>query len=767
MWDAAEFRVWGFIPDWTPQSQIDNFPTSGMYNHVSDVIYFGGVRPSSSGSLTTTTHGGLALPKLRNHAAAHGFDLHLCMKAVTGGTEDAVWSALTANPSARNTFVEQVRDKLLAFDMKGFNFDWERPDTDDEWANYTQLAKDLRAEISPLGMEISIDDYGFPDTDWDDSPVFDGDIYDQLFIMGYHYKAYKSSPSDNLNNEEFANRKLQLGVHDHDNLENDTGFHDQQLAIGVGTWGVGPPTVTLQEIVTASPNLPYDALTFTGTVRDLNGNTVSGTWDIESRKQVREKTELALSRNMAGTFSWTLHYDATNNRGLHRVMHHDIAFQRGIPDINLDGQVDAADANTLANNMGTVQIKNATNTPAAFDKFYLDGNWEQGDRDGNGYVNQLDADWLAGRYATLGINLPDRLAYSGTFENFQNSRGLVGRWRAKRDGANLRETGNFTQHGAGNLTWSGSGVGADKHSNFAVTVRNRNLSEQTDNFNRSPRQMQADLTAPIDLAQDEETYVTFVVRQNTAPLTSSQLSSNNRTLSLEFLNGSGTNQFDFTFRGAQQQFAIQSQADTTGQDVSAGGFLPDAAFLFVGKIAGNGAGANTMQASIFASGASVGNYADPSFPWMLTAQSSASFNPVITQLQFASLYEANYTVSNVWTGTAADLFALPSAAVGDFNADGVVDVADYIVWRKTLGQSGALLAADGDGDGLVGAGDYGVWMGHLGQTPGFGAGSPGLVPEPGSLMLMLICGVGGAVLLRRQSPNASIPRKMARGSRRH
>ena len=101
-WDAADFRVWGFIPDWTPQSQIDSFNTNGMYNHVSDVIYFGGVRPNSAGDLTVTSHGATALPKLKTHAASHGFDLHLCMKAVTGGTEHTVWSALSSNAASEH-----------------------------------------------------------------------------------------------------------------------------------------------------------------------------------------------------------------------------------------------------------------------------------------------------------------------------------------------------------------------------------------------------------------------------------------------------------------------------------------------------------------------------------------------------------------------------------------------------------------------------------------------------------------------------------------
>jgi hypothetical protein len=237
--------------------------------------------------------------------------------------------------------------------------------------------------------------------------------------------------------------------------------------------------------------------------------------------------------------------------------------------------------------------------------------------------------------------------------------------------------------------------------------------------------------------------VTFLVRQNTAPLLSSQLSSNNRILSLEFLNSAGVNQFDFSFRGLQQQFAIQSQADSAGQDVSSGGFLANSTYLFVGKIAGNGAGANTMRASLFANGATVGNFAGASFPWTLTAQGSAGFNPVITQLQFSSLYEANYTVSNVWIGTAADFFALPSAAMGDFNADGMVDIADYLVWRKTMDQTGTLLAADGNGNGSVDAGDYNVWQAHFGEMVGSGGASgtsqsQSAVPEPSAAALMFI-----------------------------
>ncbi len=197
--------------------------------------------------------------------------------------------------------------------------------------------------------------------------------------------------------------------------------------------------------------------------------------------------------------------------------------------------------------------------------------------------------------------------------------------------------------------------------------------------------MRVELAEPVDLAQSEDTYVTFLVRQNTATLLPAQTSSPNRTLAFEFLDASGQNQFDFAFHGQQQEFAIRSQADTAGEDVASDGFAPDTTYLFVGKIAGNGSGANTMQASLFANGATVGRFIDPGFEWMLTADSSAGFNPLITQLQFTSLFEANYTVSNVWIGDAHDFFTPLPADFGDFNADGTVDAADYVAWRKSDG----------------------------------------------------------------------------------
>lgn len=724
-WDAAEFRIWGFVPDWTTQSQVTSFSTDGVYDHVSDVIYFGGVRPTANGNLVTTSAGAQHLSKLKAHAAMHDFRLHMSMFTVSGGSVDDVWNSIVGNSANRANFVANVVNLMNANNMSGFNLDWERPSTDTEWANYTQLAKDLKAALGP-SREVSVDDFGYADSDWDDTPTFDARTYDHLFLMGYHYPA---DDGTNLDYETFAAS--------HRNLTGqgaDKAFVNEQMVPGIGTWGTnGSGVVSLKNIVAAAPNLPSDAGTYTGTVVDIGGVTRTGTWTIESRDQVRDKVQFAIDHNMPGVMSWTLHYDATNQMSLHRVAHHYAMFARQVPDLNLDGVVDADDAIALSDRMGTVPGWTGTNTTARFERFYIRGNWEQGDHDGNGFVRQDDADWLAERFTALGVALPDRLSYNGEFERFADSRGVAGRWLVGRDSEDkLEETGNFTQHAANFLPYSANGVGASMHSTSAITLRNQNAAERYDTLNTAPRTLSVPLESPIDLTGDDERFFTMLVRQNTAPLLSNQLTSLNRELALEFVDAAGNNQFDVAFHGQQQQFSLRSQADSTGGDVTATGFAPNTTYLLVGRIQGNGAGANTLSVSLLPAGANIGNFAADSFDWNLTTTSSVGFNPVITDVRLQSLYEGNFTVSNLWLGTAADFFSSPAAAAGDFNGDGLVSLADYSVWRDSLGTTGHMLAADANGNGAVDAGDYQVWKANFGTVLTSTLVTTARVPEPAS-----------------------------------
>ena len=96
---------------------------------------------------------------------------------------------------------------------------------------------------------------------------------------------------------------------------------------------------------------------------------------------------------------------------------------------------------------------------------------------------------------------------------------------------------------------------------------------------------------------------------------------------------------------------------------------------------------------------------------------------------------------------------LVAALAGDYNGNGSIDAADYVLWRKTLGQNVPTgSGADGNGNGMIDDEDFTVWRAHFGQTANSGAsgaaasGAAGTspatsgVPEPGTGPLLAIAG---------------------------
>ena len=115
-------------------------------------------------------------------------------------------------------------------------------------------------------------------------------------------------------------------------------------------------------------------------------------------------------------------------------------------------------------------------------------------------------------------------------------------------------------------------------------------------------------------------------------------------------------------------------------------------------------------------------------------------------------------------------FAILQDAGGDFNGDGVVNLADYTVWRNHLGatEDDTTLAGNGNGDSVVDSLDYLLWKQNFGNTvstgePGFitgkvlyeslslGSLSATSVPEPSCCLLALLSLTGLAMVVRHRA----------------
>lgn len=99
----------------------------------------------------------------------------------------------------------------------------------------------------------------------------------------------------------------------------------------------------------------------------------------------------------------------------------------------------------------------------------------------------------------------------------------------------------------------------------------------------------------------------------------------------------------------------------------------------------------------------------------------------VTALDVAALKDIGWTV------------IAPPGVNGDYNGNGVVDAADYVIWRDHLGQNFTL--QNDTTPGTVTQADYNVWRTNFGASAGRGSGmlaDGSGVPEPASVALLVL-----------------------------
>ncbi len=120
----------------------------------------------------------------------------------------------------------------------------------------------------------------------------------------------------------------------------------------------------------------------------------------------------------------------------------------------------------------------------------------------------------------------------------------------------------------------------------------------------------------------------------------------------------------------------------------------------------------------------------------------------LTDADIVAFAAGGDAASQSQVGTAYfDNFIVRDGLRGDYNDNGVVDAADYTVWRDQLGQTAFGLAADGNADGVVDGNDYALWVSTFGDTNAI-ASNAMAVPEPSGLLIVFSLSLTSATFAR-------------------
>ncbi|HEY3394112.1 MAG TPA: hypothetical protein VGK58_15475 [Lacipirellulaceae bacterium] len=130
--------------------------------------------------------------------------------------------------------------------------------------------------------------------------------------------------------------------------------------------------------------------------------------------------------------------------------------------------------------------------------------------------------------------------------------------------------------------------------------------------------------------------------------------------------------------------------------------------------------------------------------------SDEPFDPAMFASGFSGVYgvghafytDPDFTIDNFRTESIGG-----GGLLGDYNENGVVDAADYVVWRKNVGTMNNL--PNDDIGGTIGSDHYDQWRANFGNPAG-GSALGTAVPEPAASTLILLSMLGVQLTRHRQ-----------------
>jgi len=186
-----DYQVVGFYPSW----ENNVMPVASIpWDKLTRIVYAFAM-PNADGTMYTSDL--VNTSQLADSAHAHGVEIYF---SIGGGDGSRNFPVMATNEKLRNRFIKEVRQYIFANCLDGVDIDWEY------WSGYTNnivvpaesnalvtLVKDLRKELAPFNLGISID---LGASDWGGKHFFNEipDYVDHLMVMSYDFSGTWSAP---------------------------------------------------------------------------------------------------------------------------------------------------------------------------------------------------------------------------------------------------------------------------------------------------------------------------------------------------------------------------------------------------------------------------------------------------------------------------------------------------------------------------------------------------------------------------------------------
>ena len=247
-------------------------------------------------------------------AAAHANRVKVLMMF---GEVQEDFTIMIQQPSNRETFVLEALAYVLAHNLDGVNFDWERQVTQQDIQNYTDLIIETKTAFAPHNLLVSV--CGHP------SSATDRINADALPYLDY------------INLSSFGNI-TETGIFEALNIWIDFGADPLQLNSGLGFFGWKPPNsaVNYSDILKMCPDLQPE-------------DDWCGDYHFTGQTSCQQRALYIIDKGYGGLFYFQLNYDNLDDRSLLKAVGDTVRAYGGFcpsylnADFDGDGDVDLLD----------------------------------------------------------------------------------------------------------------------------------------------------------------------------------------------------------------------------------------------------------------------------------------------------------------------------------------------------------------------------------------------------------------------------------------